>query len=123
MILIVGGTYQGKEQFAKQLIPSGLWVDGATCEMKDIFRSEGILNFHSYIRRAMLEKWDLSKVPEYLIKHTSVVVTDEIGYGIVPMDAFEREYREKTGRICTELASGAEKVYRVICGIGTVIKG
>ena len=30
----------------------------------------------------------------------SVVISNEIGYGIVPMDKFERRYRELTGRIC-----------------------
>ena len=48
--------------------------------------------------------------------------TDEIGYGIVPVDRMEREYREQTGRVCTRLAAYSEKVYRVMCGIGQVIK-
>ena len=51
-----------------------------------------------------------------------ILVTDEIGYGIVPVDRMEREYREQTGRVCTELAAYSEKVYRVMCGIGQVIK-
>ena len=28
----------------------------------------------------------------------TIVIADEIGNGIVPLDAFEREYREQTGR-------------------------
>ena len=43
-------------------------------------------------------------------------------YGIVPVDRMEREYREQTGRVCTRLAAYSEKVYRVMCGIGQVIK-
>ena len=38
------------------------------------------------------------------------------------MDAFERAWRERTGRIGCELAKQAEAVYRVTCGIGTRIK-
>ena len=38
------------------------------------------------------------------------------------MDAFEREYRERTGRILIRLAQEAEEVERVICGIGQRIK-
>ena len=38
-----------------------------------------------------------------------ILVTDEIGYGIVPMDPFLREVRETTGRICTELAKDAKE--------------
>ena len=51
-----------------------------------------------------------------------ILITDEIGYGIVPVDRMEREYREQTGRVCTCLAAYSEKVYRVMCGIGQVIK-
>ena len=46
----------------------------------------------------------------------------EIGNGIIPLEPFEREYRERTGRILVELASRAEEVERVICGMGQKIK-
>ena len=49
-------------------------------------------------------------------------VSQEVGYGVVPMDAFDRKYREAVGRVCTGLASKSKKVTRVVCGIGTVIK-
>ena len=51
-----------------------------------------------------------------------IIVCDELGCGVVPMDAFERAWRERTGRIGCELAKQAEAVYRVTCGIGTRIK-
>ena len=36
-----------------------------------------------------------------------VLVTDEIGCGIVPAEAFERLYREETGRLCCRIAGEA----------------
>lgn len=51
-----------------------------------------------------------------------VVVTNELGCGIVPMDPADREYRETVGRICTCLAARSEEVVRVICGVGMVLK-
>ena len=51
-----------------------------------------------------------------------VIVTTELGYGLVPVDPFERAYREAVGRICTELAACANRVDRVICGVGIRIK-
>ena len=68
---------------------------------------------------------DVSHLAEMLMTQNPdvVIVTDEIGYGIVPADPFEREYREMAGRICTELAAYAKRVDRVICGIGKEIKG
>lgn len=51
-----------------------------------------------------------------------ILLCDEIGNGIVPIDPFEREYRERTGRILIGLAGNAEEVVRVLCGIGQKIK-
>ena len=51
-----------------------------------------------------------------------ILVSDEVGYGVVPIDAFDRAYREAVGRICTKLAGYSHRVTRVVCGIGTVIK-
>ena len=51
-----------------------------------------------------------------------IIICDEIGNGIVPLDAFEREYREHTGRILIELAGKADEVVRIICGIQQRIK-
>lgn len=51
-----------------------------------------------------------------------VVVTRELGCGIVPIDPQDRKYRETHGRICTELAKRADEVVRVICGVGMKLK-
>ena len=51
------------------------------------------------------------------------IVTNELGYGVVPIEPFDRKWREKTGRICTELAAKADSVTRVVCGIGILLKG
>lgn len=55
-------------------------------------------------------------------KRDRIIVTDEIGYGIVPIEKQERLYREMTGRLCCILAKEAEEVWRVCCGIGQRIK-
>ena len=51
-----------------------------------------------------------------------IILCDEIGCGLVPVDAFEREYREAAGRVCVELAEHARRVDRVVCGIGMRMK-
>jgi len=40
----------------------------------------------------------------------------------VPMEPFEREYREQVGRVNCLIAGKASQVIRVISGIGTKIK-
>ena len=61
---------------------------------------------------------------ELLQKNPEIcIVTNELGYGVVPIEPFDRKWREKTGRICTELAAKADSVTRVVCGIGILLKG
>ena len=47
-----------------------------------------------------------------------ILVAEEIGSGIVPIDAFQRKWREETGRIYCLLAENASQVWRVTGGIG-----
>ena len=53
----------------------------------------------------------------------AVILCDEVGCGVVPMDRTDREWRERVGRTCCYLAERAERVIRVYCGIPMVLKG
>ena len=46
----------------------------------------------------------------------------EIGSGVVPMDAGERAWRERHGRLLRRLAQQAGSVRRVFCGLTEVLK-
>ena len=124
MIMIIGGAYQGKLAFAKKMYPGVAWVDGAICTEEELYSCKGIDHFHQYIERKIRAGEMVDTLAEELIRKNPelILITDEIGYGIVPVDRMEREYREQTGRVCTKLAAYSEKVYRVMCGIGQVIK-
>lgn len=124
MILIVGGAYQGKLAYAKERCPGIQWIDGAVCAEEEIYDCGGIYHFHAYIERLMKKNIPVRQLAGALADENPdiVIVSDEIGYGIVPVDAFDREYRETVGRICTELAVYSDKVYRVVCGIGVPVK-
>jgi len=52
-----------------------------------------------------------------------LIISDEVGCGIVPIDPFERRWREKVGRVCCGLASRADEVIRMDCGCPQKIKG
>lgn len=52
-----------------------------------------------------------------------ILISNEIGYGIVPLDRFERDWREKTGRICCLAAQESRSVIRVLAGNPVYIKG
>lgn len=120
MILIIGGAYQGKLKYAKENYKFD-FIDGENCNLGDIFTAKGIYNFHKYVKRMEEPTEEFTRK---LIETNQglVVISREIGLGVVPMDKNDREYREKVGRVCTSLAQFSRKVVRVSCGIGTVIK-
>ncbi|MGN0405107.1 MAG: bifunctional adenosylcobinamide kinase/adenosylcobinamide-phosphate guanylyltransferase [Bariatricus sp.] len=125
MRMIIGGAFQGKMEYARKIYPGIKWMDGAACSEEELLQCEGICHFHLYIRKAMEEHEEIRLLADRIIRENPqiVIITDEIGYGLVPVDAFERRYREETGRICTALAAFSERVDRVVCGIGLPIKG
>lgn len=126
MIFVTGGCFQGKQQWVLQncQVHPFRVADGAVCSMEAI-KSAGVLDhFHLLVRRWM----QAGKIPadetEKILSDNSniVIITDEIGSGIVPLDVKEREWREVHGRICCQLAGRADAVFRVIAGIGQKIK-
>lgn len=125
MRLIIGGAYQGKLAYAKKEYKDREWLDGERCDFEELYTCGGIFHFEGYLRRMMEAGRDPSGLASDIAANNPdiVIVCAEIGYGLVPVEAFEREYRERTGRVCTELAAYASRVDRVICGIGTVLKG
>lgn len=133
MIFIIGGQSQGKTEFAMELLKSagsgsslsdGLVADGRTSEYGAAVTAPLIVHLECFVRRLMEEGKDPAGFADRLMAENSgaVVLADEIGYGIVPADAFLREYRETDGRVCQKIAAFSDEVYRVVCGLGTRIK-
>ena len=55
--------------------------------------NQTFFHFHKYIERLLSEGEDISELAKQLKEKNPdlILVTDEIGYGIVPMDPFLRE--------------------------------
>ena len=90
-----------------------------------IQNATGIYHFEIYIKRILKNgKVDIKEILDQIFTKDiqKVIICNEVGYGLVPVDSFERYYREQVGRICTTLAKQADKVTRVVCGIGTELK-
>ncbi len=127
MELVIGGAFQGKRKEACRLfsLEETQLIDGSTCDLQEIYRCRAIFHFHEYVRRSLKEERTVEKLVSGLLEKNAdiVIISDEIGYGIVPLDAFERLWREQTGRVCCQIAGQAAHVIRVVAGIATVIKG
>ena len=111
LVFVIGGSSQGKTEYAKREYPGYFLVD----------------DLELLIRQCLEEENSVDDMLDMLLKDLkakdSVIVCTEVGYGLVPMDAFERMYRETVGRAGQRIAKAADKVIRICCGIGTAIKG
>lgn len=114
MILVIGGFASGKREYVKTTF-------GFTDE--DI--SNAVLDHRSVVYNVQDIVFS-GQIPlqDLLLKLTSkaVVICNEVGSGVVPIDKAERAAREATGRLCVSLAENAEMVVRLYSGIPTIIK-
>ena len=134
MKLVIGGYAQGKLGYVMQhfSIDKENVVDMAVEKKlldRNIERTDDgslivLYHFHIWVKNELAEGNHPEEKLEELMRQfpDCIIVSDEIGNGIVPMDAFDREYRDRLGRILISLAKEADEVVRVICGIGQKIK-
>ena len=129
MKLFIGGAFQGKKKAAMER--TGLsetdFLDGESCTKEELLKGKAITHFHSCIRRILREEGEeaADAFAEELFRENPglILVSTELGYGIVPMDPFDRLYREKVGRILCRAAEQADEVCRVVAGRPVCIKG
>ena len=114
MIFVIGGLASGKREFVKNTYGyrDGDMADAVLDGKPVIYNLQNLVSAHPDEQDMLL--------PALLSKE--VVICNEVGSGVVPINKAERMTREATGRLCVLLAEKAEKVIRVFCGIPTVIK-
>lgn len=129
MVLITGGAWQGKTDFAKKYLLEKedrivRIVDGSQAAEEDWRQVDLFTDFHLWVARLLREDRDVYEAVNRMLEEnpTITVTVNELGCGIVPVDAFDRKWRETTGRVCCLLAQKSTEVYRVTCGVATKIK-
>ena len=113
MILVVGPAASGKLEYVRSLGYGDAQIaDGRMGPEPVIANLQAIVAADPQGAPALLDE----------LAAKELVTCDEVGSGIIPLDAREREVREATGRLCIELAQRAEQVVRLVAGIPTRIK-
>ena len=120
MILIIGGAYQGKLDFARErfcLAPEDIY----TCD-------SGEIDFTRLCINALEEFcWNCPDPVGYFETHReewkdSILICADLSCGVVPMDPAQRHWRHATGRLCQYLAARATQVSRIFCGLEQRLK-
>ena len=126
MVLIFGGAYQGKLEYALntyQLTEKDVY----SCEMDSMvidFDRKVITDAENFVFACVKEDINPKECLEEHIEklRDKIIIFDDISQGIVPMDKTERAWREANGRCMTYLGQEADEVIRVFCGIGSKVK-
>lgn len=126
MILVIGGSYQGKLSFARQRF--GL----AEREIQLCDENTDAMDFSrrciAYIDRFALNRVRADAEPAEALGtdpglyKDAVFVANDISGGVVPVDPVLRAWREACGRMNLKLAREADEVWRLFCGIPQRIK-
>lgn len=126
MVFIFGGAYQGKLDFALEKF--GLdEKDVCRCTENDReidFDKKVIYDLQEFtfgcIKRGEEPKAYLTAHMEDL--REKVIICTDVSQGVVPIDRYERAWREENGRCMNLIAGVSDEVYRVFCGIGSKVK-
>ncbi|MDO5156822.1 MAG: bifunctional adenosylcobinamide kinase/adenosylcobinamide-phosphate guanylyltransferase [Eubacteriales bacterium] len=151
MELYIGGYAQGKLNYVKKkyglhdigmamkqptdVCNHYIVLDGETLEckteaqriqLKEMYGDQMVIlnHFHLWVKKELLAGENVTSQMDMILElfPNLVIISDELGNGIVPMEKQDRVYRETTGRCLVSLAASAKRVERIFCGIGQVLK-
>ena len=124
MILIIGGAYQGKLDFAKAAF---------ALSEEDVFSCTG--DTIDFSKRCVdrIEEFTYGCVQKGVEPKTffqthreqwrdSILICQDIFCGVVPIDPVQRQWRQVTGRLCQYLTREASRVSRIFCGLEQRLK-
>lgn len=126
MVFVIGGSYQGKREFVKAQFHA---AEGdcfvCTEETREIDFSKRVIEHIERFALGCVRRGEEPKA--YWMAHLgdvrdSVLISDDISCGVVPVDAEVRAWREANGRANNAIAGAAEQVWRVFCGLGQRLK-
>ncbi len=125
MVLIIGGAYQGKLDFAKrQYGVSDAQVFTCTEENGIDFGARCIDKLEEFTLWCVRTGEDATAVfrSNRSAWEDSILICQDIFCGVVPMGADMRAWREMTGRLCAYLSNEAQSVSRIFCGLEQKLK-
>lgn len=125
MIIVFGGAFQGKTDFAKKefgLNDSDFFDCSKDFEI--CFDKKAIDHIEKFILHLIEEG---ENVFEYFEANADnfkdkIIICEDVCCGVVPIDKQLRLYRDNVGKQMQIFCRDATDVYRVFCGLGEKVK-
>lgn len=122
MELIIGGAYQGKRAFAREIldIPE---EEIFTCAGTEIdFSKKCIDKLEEYVLACIRAGLDPLEQLRQQDLSQKVLICMDMFCGVVPIDGEMRLWRHTTGLVCQYLAKEASTIHRMFCGLEQRLK-
>lgn len=126
MHLIFGGYAQGRLSYALKTYHKNE-TDVFDCATQPLSEWNGqtiLYHLEALVSQALQQ----NKAPLTLLQETvlnwqdCILITQEVGCGLVPISAEDRKWREAVGRMNAQLAAQAETVERIFCGLSMQLR-
>ena len=104
-VYVTGSMASGKREYVLNTL--GIPETEAAFEVQELLREKPDM--------------DVAALAEKLSGYQAITQTD-VGAGVIPLSASDREWREKAGRLACLLAARADIVVRMVCGVPIIVK-
>ena len=104
-VYVTGPMVSGKREYVLDML--GIPETEAAFEVQELLREK--------------PNMDVAALAEKLSGYQAITQT-EVGAGVIPLSASDREWREKAGRLACLLAARADIVVRMVCGVPIMVK-
>ncbi|MBQ9001676.1 MAG: bifunctional adenosylcobinamide kinase/adenosylcobinamide-phosphate guanylyltransferase [Eggerthellaceae bacterium] len=115
MMLVTGGIASGKRTYLKSLGYGDADMSG------DVSSDCAVLLDAQELVRGVDS--DVALIADEVSRRKQVATVVEVGSGIVPISASERDWRDRAGALARELAVRSDVVVRMVCGVPVALKG
>ena len=124
MHFIFGGRYMGMLEYALELQPGAVVCDLAHDAAENIAAAGIVCGVHLLVRQLLESGGEPLLFFEQSVPalRGKILIGDEVGSGVVPVEPFERLWRDEVGRVYQLLARNAPDVTRVWAGIPQPLK-
>ena len=130
MHVYIGGAHNGKRDYVKKTLANqdSEWFEGTLPgdsypHNPDTIQTVVIAGLEEWLAKTAFSEEDaIAQVLDAVSGRDAVFILTDIGRGIVPIDAGQRQLRDTCGRLYQRLIAEADEVTRIWYGIPQLVK-